>query len=163
MTVSSSDPRPILLADRGVLRISGPQCETFLQDLVSNDVTNLAPGGGRYAALLTPQGKILVDMIIITIIEEDGARAFLIDCARELAADLAKRLGFYKLRAKVAIEDRSDEIAVLAYLDAPPQTGGIIVRDPRSATLGYRAYVPRAQAPPASGWRHAQAPPSGAG
>ena len=111
---------PILLADRGVLRVSGPQCETFLQDLVSNDVTNFASGEGRYTALLTPQGKILFDMIIL-IITEGGARAFLVDCAREQAADLANRLGFYKLRAKVTIEDRSDEIAVLAYLDASPQ------------------------------------------
>src|SRR5437660_9846418 len=102
---------PILLADRGVLRISGPQCETFLQDLVSNDVTALASGGARYAALLTPQGKILFDMIIIAI-EDDGARGFLIDCPREQAAELAKRLGFYGLRAKVTIDNRSDEMAV---------------------------------------------------
>jgi folate-binding protein YgfZ len=137
---------PILLADRGVLRVSGPQVETFLQDLVSNDVMALTPSEGRFAALLTPQGKILFDMIIITTIEEDGARAFLIDCAAEQAADLAKRLGFYKLRAKVTIEDRSAQVAVLAYLDAAPQIDGIVVRDPRSDALGYRAYVPRAQA-----------------
>ena len=47
----------------------------------------------------------------------------------------------------MTIEDRSDEIAVLAYLDASPQVDGIIVRDPRSAVLGYRAYVPRERAP----------------
>jgi folate-binding protein YgfZ len=141
MTVSLSDPRPILLADRGVLRISGPQCETFLQDLVSNDVTNLAPGAARYAALLTPQGKILFDMIIIAI-EDHGAGAFLIDCAREQAADLTKRLGFYKLRAKVTIQDRSDEIAVLAQFGAAPRADGIVVRDPRSDAMGFRAYVP---------------------
>jgi folate-binding protein YgfZ len=136
---------PILLADRGVLRVAGPQCETFLQDLVSNDVTSLGPGEARYAALLTPQGKILFDMIIVAI-EEAGARAFLIDCAREQAADLTKRLTFYKLRAKVAIENRSDQIAVLAYLDAAPQLDGIVVRDPRSEALGFRAYVLREHA-----------------
>jgi folate-binding protein YgfZ len=139
----SSDPIP--LADRGVLRVSGPQCETFLQDLVSNDLTTLLPGEARYAALLTPQGKILFDMIIVAV-EENGARAFIIDCAREQAPDLAKRLGFYKLRAKVTIEDQSARVAVLAYLDGPPQTGGIGVRDPRSEVLGYRAYVPRDKA-----------------
>jgi folate-binding protein YgfZ len=133
---------PILLADRGVLRVSGPQCETFLQDLVSNDVTTFPAGEARYAALLTPQGKILFDMIVVAMME-DGARAFLIDCAREQAGDLAKRLGFYKLRAKVAIEDRSGDIAVLAYLDAAPQVDGIVVRDPRSDTMGFRVYVPR--------------------
>jgi folate-binding protein YgfZ len=137
---------PILLADRGVLRVAGPQCETFLQDLVSNDVTSLGPGEARYAALLTPQGKILFDMIIVAI-EEAGARAFLIDCARDQAADLAKRLRFYKLRARVIIEDVSEEIAVLAYLDAAPNSApGIVVRDPRAQSLGYRAYVTREQA-----------------
>jgi folate-binding protein YgfZ len=136
---------PVLLADRGVLRVSGPQCETFLQDLVSNDVTTLAAGEACYAALLTPQGKILFDMIIIAI-EEDGARAFLIDCAHGQAPELTKRLGFYKLRAKVTIEDRSDAIAVLAYLDAAPRIDGIVVPDPRSDSLGFRAYVPREQA-----------------
>ncbi|MEA2859114.1 MAG: tRNA-modifying protein YgfZ [Methylobacteriaceae bacterium] len=137
--------RPILLADRGVLRVAGPQCETFLQDLVTNDVTSLGPGEARYAALLTPQGKILFDMIIVAI-EENGERAFLIDCAREQATDLTKRLIFYKLRAKVAVEDRSVQIAVMAYLDAAPQVDGIVVRDPRSEGLGFRAYVPREHA-----------------
>jgi folate-binding protein YgfZ len=136
---------PILLADRGVLRVSGPQNETFLQDLVSNDLANLPPGEARYAALLTPQAKILFDMIVVAV-EEDGARPFLIDCARDQVGDLAKRLGFYKLRAKVTISDLSDEIAVLAYLDAPPQAEGVVVRDPRSEALGYRAYVPREKA-----------------
>jgi tRNA-modifying protein YgfZ len=137
---NSTNSDGIVLADRGVLRVGGPQCEPFLQDLLSNDVTNLAAGEGRYAALLTPQGKILFDMIIITI-EENGARAFLLDCAREQAGDLAKRLGFYKLRAKVTIEDRSGDLAVLAYLEGPPQVDAIVVRDPRSAALGYRAYL----------------------
>jgi folate-binding protein YgfZ len=144
MTAPSNHPAPILLADRGVLRVSGAQAETFLQDLVSNDVTNLAAREARYAALLTPQGKILFDMIIIAIVE-DGERAFLIDCAREQASDLAKRLGFYRLRAKVTIKDWSDDFAVLAYLDRAPQTDGIVARDPRSDSLGYRAYVPREQ------------------
>jgi folate-binding protein YgfZ len=140
--VQFTNSAPILLADRGVLSISGPQSETFLQDLVSNDVTKLAPGEARYAALLTPQGKILFDMIVVAI-TDDGARAFLIDCARAQVADLAKRLGFYKLRAKVTIEDRSDETAVLAYLDAAPQVDAIVVRDPRSDAMGFRAYVRR--------------------
>ena len=148
MHAALKKPDPILLETRGVLRVGGPHAATFLQDLVSNDVTSLAESEARYAALLTPQGKILFDMIIIAI-EKEGARAFLLDCAREQVGELAKRLGFYRLRAKVTIEDRSDEIAVLAYLAAPPQIDGIVVRDPRSDALGFRAYVPREQAPAA--------------
>ncbi|MBV9393080.1 MAG: folate-binding protein YgfZ [Methylobacteriaceae bacterium] len=145
---NSTTSDPILLGDRGVLRVGGPQCEAFLQDLLSNDATNLAADEGAYAALLTPQGKILFDMIIIMTTAENGARAFLLDCAREQADDLAKRLGFYKLRAKVTIEDRSDHLAALASFGGKPQVEGIVVRDPRSAALGYRAYLPRDKAGP---------------
>ncbi len=133
----------ILLSDRGVLSVSGPHAETFLQDIVTNDVTKVASEEARYAALLTPQGKILFDMIIVAV-EANGTRAFLIDCERDQASELAKRLGFYKLRAKVTIEDRSDTTAVVAYLDGSAAVSeGILVRDPRSDALGYRAYVPR--------------------
>jgi folate-binding protein YgfZ len=45
----------------------------------------------------------------------------------------------------VTIEDRSEEIAVLAYPD-PPQVDGIVIRDPRSDAMGFRAYVPREEA-----------------
>src|SRR5271157_5201138 len=91
-----------LLEDRGVVRVSGDDAVSFLQGLLTNDVEKLQPGEACYAGLLTPQGKILFDMIVVSIARDSGA-AFLLDCAAAQAADLAKRLGFYKLRAKVAI------------------------------------------------------------
>ena len=78
------------LTDRGVVRVSGADAESFLQGLVTNDVANLPPGQARYAALLTPQGKILFDFFVVKAAGRDGA-AFLIDCPAALAADLVKR------------------------------------------------------------------------
>ena len=49
--------------DRSVIRVSGPDLESFLQNLLTQDAV-LAPGEGRYAALLTPQGKVVADMIL---------------------------------------------------------------------------------------------------
>ena len=88
-----------MLEDRGVISVSGADAAGFLQGLLTNDVERLAPGEARYAALLTPQGKILFDMIVVRAPGEEPS--YLIDCAAAQAADLARRLGFYKLRAKV--------------------------------------------------------------
>src|SRR5580704_15066952 len=103
---SPMSKKAAMLEDRGVISVSGPDSTSFLQGLLTNDVERLEPGEARYAGLLTPQGKILFDMIVVRAPGSDGA-AYLLDCAAAQAADLAKRLGFYKLRAKVAIFDES--------------------------------------------------------
>ncbi len=95
---------------------------------------------------MTPQGKILFDMIVVSVLSDSGA-AFLLDCAAAQAADLLKRLGFYKLRAKVAIADESAVLAVVALwgaAEAPPDA--IVAADPRDPRLGRRAILPRAEA-----------------
>ncbi|MBV9288873.1 MAG: folate-binding protein YgfZ [Hyphomicrobiales bacterium] len=136
-----------LLSDRAVLRVSGEDAASFLQGLLTNDVEKLAPGEACYAALLTPQGKILFDMLVVRVPAAGGA-AFLIDCAAAQAADLAKRLGFYKLRARVAIADESATQAVVAGWDWEPAgaPGVLVYADPRERGLGWRAILTRAEA-----------------
>jgi tRNA-modifying protein YgfZ len=131
------------LADRGVVSVSGADAAGFLQGLLTNDVEKLAPGEARYAALLTPQGKILFDMIVARA-PDAGGPVFLIDCGAAQAADLAKRLGFYKLRAKVAIADESATRAVAAFWGGEPEAieGGLLYADPRDPRLGWRAILP---------------------
>ena len=134
------------LEDRGVIRVSGEDASKFLQGLLTNDVERLEAGEARYAALLSPQGKILFDMLVVRIPAENGA-AYLIDCAAAQSADLAKRLSFYKLRAKVAVADESADHGVVAGWGDEPQNaaGGVVYRDPR-ALLGWRAVLPLNQA-----------------
>jgi folate-binding protein YgfZ len=124
-------PRPpILLKDRAVVEVTGPDASTFLQGLITNDVARAKDGRAVYAALLTPQGKIIHDFFVVPV-----ADAFWLDCVRANAADLAQRLKRYKLRAKVAITERP-ELAVISTLAAP--TDGVAFEDPRLAALGYR-------------------------
>ncbi len=132
------------LEDRGVVRVSGADAAGFLQGLLTNDVERLEPGEARYAALLTPQGKMLFDMIVVRAPDAGGA-VFLLDCGAAQAADLAKRLGFYKLRAKVAIADESAGHAVAAFWGGEPAAveGGFLYADPRDSRLGWRAILPR--------------------
>jgi len=133
------------LADRGVVSVSGADAAGFLQGLLTNDVEQLAPGEARYAALLTPQGKILFDMIVARAPDAAGP-VFLIDCGAAQAADLARRLGFYKLRAKVVVADESAGRAVAAFWGGEPEPidGGLLYADPRDTRLGWRAILPRA-------------------
>ena len=133
-----------LLPDRSVLSVAGEDAASFLHGLVTNDVEHLAIGEARYAALLTPQGKILFDFFIYR-----APEAFLIDCPSTSAADLAKRLGFYRLRAKATIVDLSAERVVAACLEGEPDpVEGFAFVDPRDARLGARAILSRAAAQP---------------
>jgi len=131
-----------LLPDRGVVKVGGEDAKSFLNGLVTTDVTDLRPGFGRFGALLTPQGKITVDFLITEAPAGDGG-GFLIDCPRALAQGLADKLGFYKLRAKVVVENLSDQFGVLAAwggdLAIKPD---LAFADPRSAALGWRILAP---------------------
>lgn len=116
-----------LLADRAVLRISplepDEDVRAFLQGLVTNDVTGPLP---VWAALLTPQGKVLFDFLIWG----DDAD-LLLDCEAEQADALAKRLSLYRLRRKIGI-------ARDAALGVHWQAGDGPSPDPRLAALGQR-------------------------
>jgi hypothetical protein len=133
--------QPMLLEDRSVTAVTGPEARTFLQGLITNDIEKVAPGHAIYAALLTPQGKILFDFLIT---EGDGG--LLIDCHGDARAALIKRLTMYKLRARVEIETR-DQLAVLVGLDGRPADRGITFEDPRLPALGHRTIGAVAEMP----------------
>lgn len=114
---------------RTVFRISGADRDTFLQGLVTNDVSRLSDGI-VYAALLTPQGKYLADFFLAP--SDDS---ILLDIDASLAAATAQRLKMYKLRADVTIEET--ELHVHRGIGTPPQDG---FADPRHLELGWRAY-----------------------
>jgi folate-binding protein YgfZ len=119
-----------LLADRGVVRVAGGDAEKLLQGLFTNDMGLLAPQRTLFAALLTPQGKILFDFFISL-----HGGAYLLDTAASHAPQLAKRLEMYRLRSRVDIFDDSAKYRVLAAWD---DSGGMGPADPRLAGLGAR-------------------------
>jgi folate-binding protein YgfZ len=130
------------LPDRGVVKVTGDGARDFLNGLVTTDVALLHPGLGRFGALLTPQGKITTDFLITEAPSGHGG-GFLIDCPRALAQGLADKLGFYKLRAKVAVENLSDSLGVLAAWDGEPAIKpDLTFADPRSPALGWRVLIP---------------------
>jgi len=137
--------QPIRLDDRAIIAVTGPEARGFLQGLITNDIETVEPGKAIYAALLTPQGKILFDFFIA---EGDGA--LLIDCHREARDVLIKRLSMYRLRAKVQIEAR-DQLAVLVGLSGRSSGRGVTFEDPRLPALGHRSIGATAEMPQAVG------------
>jgi len=134
--------RAILFPDRAVLRVTGEEAPKFLNGIVTNAVDELAPGAAVFTALLTPQGKIVVDFFAVAADPEEGG-GFVIDAPAALASELARKLSFYKLRAKVEITERPD-LAVAVVLDkAPPDDLGLVYPDTRHAGLGWRVVLPR--------------------
>jgi folate-binding protein YgfZ len=119
----------IRLDDRAVLEVSGSEAKSFLQGLITNDVGRLKDDLPLYAALLTPQGKILFDFVLF-----DNGETVLVDCAALARDALQKRLSLYRLRAKVDLRPRAD-LAVYTSFNSDAAEGA---RDPRAAGLGRR-------------------------
>lgn len=122
---------PIRLDRRAVISVSGPDAETFLNGLLTQSTLGLEAGDRRYAALLTPQGKVIADMIVAK-----GPAGFLLDIDGDVSDALVKRLTLFRLRAAVSVEARRD-LAVFAFDGAP---------DPRSAAAPPRSITSRERA-----------------
>ncbi|MEX0589988.1 MAG: folate-binding protein [Xanthobacteraceae bacterium] len=133
--------RAILFSDRAVVRVTGEDAPRFLNGIVTNAVEDLAPGAAVFTALLTPQGKIVVDFHAVAVAADEGG-GFVLDAPSALADELVRKLGFYKLRAKVEIVARPD-LAVAVVLDHEPvEELGLVYLDPRQAGLGWRVVLP---------------------
>ncbi|MEM6311854.1 MAG: folate-binding protein [Pseudomonadota bacterium] len=115
---------------RSLLQLTGTDAVPFLQNLVTNDVTMLQDGA-VYAALLTPQGKFLVDFFVFS----DGSGGLLMDVAQDHAAKLLQRLTLYRLRADVKIEHADRHLH--RGTGTPPVDGWA---DPRHPDMGWRAW-----------------------
>lgn len=130
-----------LLDHRGVLEVSGADARGFLDRIVTCDVDPVAPGRAGFGALLSPQGKILADFILFAAPDGEG---FLLDVPASALPDLAKRLTLYRLRAKIAIADRSGDLAVVVGWGEEAPSGALVsAPDPRLAALGWRAITQR--------------------
>lgn len=150
-------------SSRGLIAVSGRDAVSFLHNILTNDVDSLRPGQARYAAYLTPQGRMIADMDVI---RREGDVLLAVEPG--VAAEMAERLDRSLFTEDVRIEDRSagwsslalhgprGGQALAAAMQAPPgafeslagdahvDVGGIIVlRDDRLGTAAWRAIATR--------------------
>ena len=88
--------------------VGGPDATSFLQSLVSQDLDAVADGTGAHSLLLSPQGKLEIDFRALRVADE-----WWLDCDSGFGARLAERLGRYRIRVDVVIEDRTAGSALL--------------------------------------------------
>lgn len=120
---------PIATLDRTLLRLSGETVRSWLAGLITNNLdTPLS-----FAALLTPQGKIIADFFIHQDLDIWGDDLIL-ETAPKFAPALLKRLKMYKLREKIDIIEVSAH-SVYVLWDGEGDLGAV---DPRAETLGRR-------------------------
>lgn len=126
----------IALPHRSLVRFNGHDAEDFLNDLITAAVPETSENGVRPAALLTPQGRILFDMLI----GRDGNDIFieLDDIRRD---DFIKKMKMYRMRRDVQID--ADDRGVHACFDndvMPESDGQISLKDSRFSHKVFRIY-----------------------
>jgi folate-binding protein YgfZ len=97
----------IILEDRGLIAIVGPDTKDFLQNIISNDVDKVSKSSSIFSGIFTPQGKYLYEFFIIK-----NSEGFLLDCDNAFKEELIKHLSKYKLRSKVEIKDLSSSYVI---------------------------------------------------
>ncbi len=104
------------LSQFGTLRVSGEEAQSFLQNLLSNDIREVSTTRAQLSSFNTAKGRMLATMLIW----RDGDD-YLMQLPRPLAEAIRKKLSMYVLRAKVKITDASDEIISLGLSGASAQ------------------------------------------
>lgn len=122
------------LDTRALVRFGGDDAEKLLNDTLTGRIDSQMGGEGRWFALLSPQGKVLVEGLVTY---ADGF--FWADIEAGVAADLIKRMSMYRLRAKVTIENVGSQFTTIwSPTDGLP---GLVFKDIRAPGLGYRSII----------------------
>jgi folate-binding protein YgfZ len=121
--------------------VTGADAPTWLNDLVSNDVSDLGRGRARQALLLSPTGRIRAMFTVavpsetILLIQDPSQRSPVDDV-----------LSRYVLSSDVQLEDRTGELALFAFpgVISPPDEPGASVSAPSCLGVGLDLICPAA-------------------
>jgi folate-binding protein YgfZ len=96
------------LTDLGLIRASGDEAASFLHNLLSNDVKNIATDSARLAGFCSAKGRLLATMLIW----RDGSD-YLLALSSDILENVLKKLSMFILRSKVKLVDASGERVLL--------------------------------------------------
>ena len=137
-----------ILKDRGIISIVGKDAKEFLQNIITNNISNVNKENSIFSGIFTPQGKYLYEFFVIK--SDDG---YYLDSPEEYVDELKIFLEKYKLNSDVKINSVSNNYVVgvisnekfeeikkqenknaqtIIYRDSP------VFKDPRSKKLGSR-------------------------
>ena len=103
----------LYLENRKVLKVSGLNSVGFLNNILTSDISKLIPFETRPSALLSPQGRILFDILVSLGFPDDSEEnSILIEHDLLCGDDLIKKLNMYNLRKEVKIEKTNYNVLV---------------------------------------------------
>jgi len=163
----SGATKPVLLTDRRLIAVGGPDSTSFMQGLVTNDVHRLSPGGGSQTALfanfLNAKGRFRFDAFIASYSPSSplmqglrdskaaiGEEGYLLDTSEDQVATLGKYLKMRTLGSKVKVSPvPADATAVCQHLplaetpvrleEGDSKGAVLLFADPRSERMGVRS------------------------
>ncbi len=111
-------------SERGKLALTGSGAVEFLNGQVTNELADLRPGGGCYAAFLTNKGKMLGDLRILAVggagtegLDSDGPPTeLLLDTERVALQALFDMIRRYKIGYEVELHKRTLECGLLSLI-----------------------------------------------
>jgi tRNA-modifying protein YgfZ len=104
-------------SDRGKLALAGAEAVAFLNGQVTNELADLLPGDGRYAAFLTHKGKMLGDVRILATGEHGAAPSeLLLDTERACLQALFDMIRRYSVGYQVELHKRTLECGLISLI-----------------------------------------------
>jgi folate-binding protein YgfZ len=145
---SSMSATLVELPEAGVMLAHGPQAVDLLHAQLTQELRDWPADTARMAALCTPQGRMLADLLLWR--EADGAIALLLD-SRLLDATL-KRLRMFILRLQCRLDDARDQRRVFGLLEALDPDATLPGSEP-AWQVRHEPALTRVRLPDAPGWR----------
>jgi len=119
--------------------VSGADALEWLDDLVTADLSDLAPGRARHALFLAPTGGVRASFTVAV----PGEGLLLVQDPTQPRA-IEELLEPFILSSDVAVEDRTGELAIFAFpgLTEPPDTPGTARSAPSCLGMGADLMAP---------------------
>jgi hypothetical protein len=127
--------KTLLLNDRSLFQIHGPDSFDFLQSVITADTSPLKEGKAVASCLLSAQGRILFDFLIYPDRYEKSFSCK-VDCFHKEKDELIKKLTLYKMRSRVEINDIDDQVIAISSTNKEKA-----FRDPRHKKLPFRTII----------------------
>lgn len=93
------------LSDFALIAASGVDAGSFLQGQFTNDINKISHVRAQYSGYCSPKGRLLANFLIW----QGSADEYFLQMPAEVAPSVQKRLGMFVLRAKVVLQDKSDD------------------------------------------------------
>lgn len=127
----------IARTDRGRLRLAGTDRGAYLQGILTNDIAALGPGQGCYAAMLTPNGRMVADMRVLEL-----GDSLLLDLDARLTQSIQGRLDQFIFAEDVTVADETASLSQLGVYG--PEAARIVAETLRGLAGGAGGGLPDA-------------------